>query len=320
MSDPFLKVLVPGLFSTIQDLGRIKYRKFGITTSGVMDDFALRIGNRLVGNKQNEAGIELTVIGGEYLIMQDCIISITGGNLNPQVDGKNILMWESIFLKKDSKLTFNNFGQGVRSYLCIQGGVDVPLVLGSQSTDIKIGIGGYHGSILKLGDTIFKKNSDLKTAHLGNIFPSDLVNKYYSWDSSQLKIRVVLGSDLTHFTKRGINTFLNSEYVISERANRMGYHLEGPKIEHSKKGPNIVTNVTPTGSIQVPGSGMPIVLLRDNQTTGGYPKIATVITPDISVLVQRTTWEKLSFSKVEIEESYQLYKQWENLINLTALN
>ncbi len=320
MSVPFLKVLVPGLFSTIQDLGRTKYRKFGITTSGAMDDFALRIGNRLVGNNQDEAGIELTVIGGEYLIMEDCIISITGGNLNPEVDGKDILMWESIFLKKDSKLSFNNFGQGVRSYLCIQGGIDVPLVLGSRSTDMKIGIGGYNGGVLKSGDTIFKKNHNLEIAHVGNIFPSHLVNNYYSWDESQLKIRVILGSDLIHFTKRGINTFLNSEYVISERANRMGYHLEGPKIEHSKKGPNIVTNVTPTGSIQVPGSGLPIVLLRDNQTTGGYPKIATIITPDIGVLVQRTTWEKISFSRVEIEESYQLYKQRENLINLTALH
>ena len=319
MSVPILKVLDPGLFSTIQDLGRLKFRKYGITTSGAMDDFALRIGNRLVGNQQDEAGIELTLVGGEYLIMQDCIIAITGGNLNPQVDGKNISMGESLFLRKDSKLSFNNFGQGVRSYLCIQGGIDVPLVLGSKSTDIKVGFGGYNGSVLKSGDTIYKKDNNLDMNYVGNYFSSDLINKYYSWDLSILKIRILLGPDLDHFTKKGINTFINGEYVISAKADRMGYQLEGPKIEHSKKGSNVITNATPSGVIQVPGEGTPIILLRDNQTTGGYPKIATVITPDISVLVQRTTWDKINFTEVYIEEAYRLYKEREEIINITPL-
>jgi antagonist of KipI len=319
MSVPILKVLDPGLFSTIQDLGRVKFRKFGITTNGAMDNFALRIGNRLVGNKQGEAGIELTLMGGEYLIMQDCIISITGGNLNPQIDGENIPMWESLFLRKDSKLSFNNFGKGMRSYLCIQGGIDVPDVLGSKSTNLKAGFGGYNGSTLKSGDTIYKKDGTLDMSYVGNNFPSGIISEYYSWALPVLNIRILLGPELDYFTKKGINTFLNGEYTISTQADRMGYQLEGPKIEHSDKGSNVITNATPSGVIQVPGEGIPIILLRDNQTTGGYPKIATVITSDIGILVQRTTWDKIKFTEVDIEKAYQLYKQIEGIIDLTPL-
>ena len=320
MSIPILKVLNPGLFSTIQDLGRVKFRCYGITTSGAMDDFALRVGNRLVGNQQDEAGIELTFVGGEYLIMQDCIISITGGNLNPQVEGKNVPTWESLFLRKDSKLSFENFGKGVRSYLCIQGGIDVPLILDSKSTDIKVGFGGYEGRKLKPGDTIYKKDDNLDVNYVDDYFSPNLINKYYSWDLSVVQIRVLLGPELDYFSGKGINTFLNSDYIISEKADRMGYQLDGPKIEHSKKGPNIITNATPTGAIQVPEKGTPIILLRDNQTTGGYPKIATVITPDISVLAQRSSWDKINFIKVDTEEAYRLYRQREYFINLTPLS
>lgn len=319
MSVPVLKVLDPGLISTIQDLGRVKYRSYGITTSGAMDDFALRIGNRLVGNQQDEAGIELTFIGGEYLTLKDCIISITGGNLNPQVEEKDTPIWESFFLRKDIKLSFKNFGKGTRSYLCIQGGIDLPFILGSKSTDIKAGFGGYEGRKLKSGDTIYRKDDNLDMHYSGNYLSPDLVNKYYRWNLSVVQIRVLSGSNIDHFSEKGVNTFFNNDYVISPQADRMGYQLDGPKVEHSKKGPNIITNATPAGSVQVPGSGTPIVLLRDNQTTGGYPKIATVITPDISVLVQRMTWEKINFSLVDIEEAYRLHKQRENFINSKSL-
>jgi len=318
MSVPILKVLNSGLFTSIQDLGRIKFLRYGVTTSGAMDDFALRIGNRLVGNQQDEAGIEMTFVGGEYLIMQDCIISITGGNLNPKIEGKGVPMWTSVFLRKGSKLSFESAGRGSRSYLCIQGGIDISLVLGSKSTDIKVGFGGYKGRILKPNDIIYKKDDKLDISYVGNYFSPHF--EYYSWNLPIVQIRVLLGPELDYFSEKGINTFLNSDYIISTKAERMGYQLDGPKIEHSKKGPNIITSATPVGAVQVPEKGIPIILMRDNQTTGGYPKIATVITPDISVLAQRRTWDKINFSEVDIEEAYRLCKKRENFINSTLLS
>jgi len=315
MSIPVLKVLQPGLYSTIQDLGRLKFRSYGVTTSGAMDDFALRVGNRLVGNNQDEAGIELTFRGGEYLFMKDSVISVTGADLNPKVDGQDIPIWESLLIRKGSRLFFGNPSKGIRAYITIQGGINIPIILNSKSTDMKVGFGGLEGRRLKTGDMLCQNEERLDTDVVGSYFSGTVIDDYYGWDLQTKMIRVLLGPDLDHFTKEGIETFLKSKYSISVKSDRKGYNLEGPKIAHSQKGPDITTNTTTVGAVQVPGQGTPIILLRDCQTVGGYAKIATVITPDIAVLANSAPGQQVSFCKVDIERAYLLYRNREKLIN-----
>ena len=315
MSVPMLKVLQPGLCSTIQDLGRLKFRSYGVTTSGAMDDFALRIGNRLIGNQQDEAGIELTYQGGEYLIMKDCIIAITGADLHPLLNEQDIPMWESVFVRKSSRLSFGSASKGIRGYIAIQGGVDVPVVLNSKSTDIKVGFGGLEGRKLKPGDILYQEEEPLDMDVVGSYFSKTVVDDYYSWGFQTKRIRVLLGPDLDHFSKEGIESFLQSKYTISVKSDRQGYNLEGLKITHSKKGPDITTNTTTVGAVQVPGKGTPIILLRDCQTVGGYAKIATVITPDIAVLANSVPGQQVSFYQVDLGQASLLYRNREKLIN-----
>ncbi len=304
-----IKILNPGLLTTIQDKGRWGYQKFGMNVAGVMDDLATRIANMLVDNHEYEAVLETTVLGVEILFNCDEVISITGSNINPQINGKAVPMWTSIYVKSGDKLSSSGAVTGLRSYIAFSRGIDVPEIMGSKSTYTRGNLGGIQGRKLNKDDIIQlgKKNLSIKGSFL-----QDVYKPIYKKEDNI--IRVVLGPQDDYFDKEAIDVFLNSVYTITSEADRMGYRLEGPKINHTV-GPDIVSDGVVFGSIQVPGHGSPIIMMADRQTTGGYTKIATVITPDLSKLAQMGTGSTMKFVKLSVEESHIIYREYENQFN-----
>lgn len=295
-----------GLFTTIQDQGRWGYQQFGMTVAGAMDHFAMRVANLLVGNKQNEAVLECTFLGPEIEFNCDEIISITGANMNPKINGEPVLMWTSIMVKEGDILTFSGVVSGLRTYIAFSKGLDVPEIMGSKSTFIRGKLGGLDGRKLIDKDEIKLGEGYLKTT--GSYLSKDLIPVY---EKESVIIRVVMGPQDDYFTDEAIETFLNSIYKVTSEADRMGYRLEGPKINH-KSGADIISDGIVFGSVQVPGHGSPIIMMGDRQTTGGYTKIATVITPDLSVLAQMGPGWSMRFKKVTVEESHEIYREYEN--------
>jgi antagonist of KipI len=300
------EVLLPGAFTTVQDLGRYGYQKYGVSISGAMDRFALRVANLLVGNEEGEAAVEATVIGPKLKAMGKVRMAITGADLSPEIDGKPAPMWRALHVPEGSILSFGTPKRGCRAYLALSGGIDFPVVMGSRSIHTRSNLGG-EGRPLAKGDVIKKRDSGVRNQGLGAYrLPEDFVPVY----GRQWKVRAVPGPQNDYFTRRGIETFLSGEYEITPQADRMGYRLKGPKIEH-KAGADILTDATPPGSIQVPGDGMPIVLLADGQTTGGYSKIATVISVDQDLLGQARPGDKVRFQRVTITEAHRLLEEME---------
>lgn len=300
------EVKKPGLLTTVQDLGRYGYQQYGVSVSGAMDSFALRIGNTLVGNAEDEAGLEITLLGPELRVLEDTVVAATGGDLDPTLDKKSLPMWETVLVRKGATITFRGAKSGCRAYLSVSGGIDVPKLMGGKSTYIKAQIGGLEGRPLRTGDRLKTALSKRPLDLVGRKAPRDLIPTY----TSECELRVVMGPQDDHFTEDGIKAFLTSEYVIMPQSDRMGYRLTGPKITH-KAAADIISDGIPLGAVQVPGDGMPIIMLADRQTTGGYTKIATVITADIGKLAQAKPGDKIRFSRVGVEEAHAILKEYE---------
>ena len=307
------KVIKSGIFDTIQDLGRFGFQQFGMPVSGAMDSYALRIGNRLLENKENEAGIEISTPGLSLEVLDQTVIAITGADFNPTINNLPAPIWEALEVKKGDNISFNQIKSGCRSYLLVAGGIDVPNMLGSKSTYTRGKIGGLKGRPLSKYDLINIGNPNQKLPDIiGRKVPSINIPNYHE----ENKIRVMLGPQDDYFTKNGLYAFLNSFYEITVHSDRMGYRLKGPKIK-SKNGSDIITDGVPLGSIQVPQDGMPIVMLADRQTTGGYAKIATVISVDIDKLAQMKPGNKIKFTPINLEEAHRLLGEREK--NITDL-
>jgi|AntAceMinimDraft_16_1070373.scaffolds.fasta_scaffold04348_3 biotin-dependent carboxylase-like uncharacterized protein len=304
------KVIKSGVFDTIQDLGRYGYQQFGMPVSGAMDSYALRIGNRIIGNKENEAGIEISTPGLSLRALNETAIVLTGANITFTINDNFAPMWETLAIKKGDTISFNKIQSGCRTYLLVAGGIDVPSVLGSKSTYTRAKIGGQNGRPLKKSDIIYISNPKQK---LQDIINGKVVSINIPDYHEENEIRVILGPQDDYFSETSLSTFLNSFYEITVYSDRMGYRLKGPKIE-SKNGSDIITDGIPPGSIQVPRNGMPIVMLADRQTTGGYAKIATVISVDIDKFAQIKPGNKIRFRKVDLEEAHRLLLEREEKI------
>jgi biotin-dependent carboxylase-like uncharacterized protein len=303
------EVISPGAFTTVQDLGRYGYQKYGVSISGAMDRFALRVANLLAGNDEGEAAVEATIIGPRLKSLGKVRVAITGADLSPEIDGKPAPLWRSFDIPEGGILSFGRAKSGCRAYLAISGGIDLPVVMGSRSIHTRSNLGG-NGRALAKGDVLKVKESGIRYQKSETYqLPVGWVPVY----GRQWKVRVVLGPQSDYFTRRGIETFLNSSYEITPHADRMGYRLKGPKIEH-KKGPDILTDATPPGSIQVPGDGMPIILFVDGQTTGGYSKIAAVVSVDQDLLAQGRPGDKVRFQRITISEAHRLLAEMEKKI------
>jgi antagonist of KipI len=313
------EVLRPGLLTTVQDLGRAGYQQFGMVVAGAMDAYALQVGNLLVGNPRNEAGLEITMAGPELLALEDLVVALCGADLSAEVDGVKTPLWKSFCIRKGQKLTFRNPVSGARTYLTVAGGIAVEPVMGSKSTYLKASIGGYQGRALVKGDVI---ETGLVTAEMdgmprriaGRELSSDQVPRY----EKHVVARVVLGPQEEAFTKEGVEALFNGVFEMTPQSDRMGYRLKGPTIQH-RHSADIISDAIAFGSIQVPADGQPIILLADRQTTGGYAKIATVITVDFPLIAQLVPGNTISFSAVGIEKAQELYIERERFLSKLQL-
>lgn len=311
MAVPFLSVRKPGLFTTIQDGGRYGYQSFGVPVSGVMDLYSHRLANVLVGNRLHAAVLEITLIGPELYVEDDGIIAICGANLSPKINGDRAPMWTSLRVKRGDVLTFASYASGARTYIAVAGEFLIPDVFGSQSTETKTKLGGYYGRPLETGDLLYKKQVSLTRAYRRRTLKPEIVPTY----SNEITARVIPGPHLEFFSQRTIHDLFSNTYTISSQSDRMGYRLEGPKLVHTKQA-NLRSEGTMFGSIQVPASGEPIILMADRQTTGGYPIIGTIISVDLPFVAQAVPGTKIKFTRTTVEEAQALFRQRETWFRL----
>jgi len=288
-----------GPSSTVQDLGRTGSQRFGISPAGAADPLLLAIANTLAGNAADTAGIECTLMGDTYEVTAGSARLAVAGDVVLRIDGEPAPAWTAHKLRRGQVLKMvGPVKRGLRFYLAAEGGFAVDPVLGSRSTHARTGIGGNEGRRLRAGDALPLVRNSVTEAAERRFDPALL-------PGAPDRLRVVLGPQDDYFTPAGIATFLQSDYTVARDADRMGCRLEGPPIEHAK-GHNIISDGIPLGAIQVPGNGQPIVLMRDRQTTGGYPKIACVIGPDLAALAQKRPGDVVRFTAVTGEEANRI--------------
>ncbi len=295
---PELLIELPGLFTTVQDLGRPGLARFGVTRGGALDREAFILGNRLVGNSPDAAGLECTLSGPAIRFELDQVIAITGADLGAELDGAPIPRWEPVLAPAGSRLSFAAAprGPGARAYILSAGGIGTEPVLGSRSTDLFGHFGGVEGRPLQAGDRLPVGAPSA---------PADrLLRRRLAIDppeyGSQIEVRITLGPQEDRFTEAGLAAFLGSAYRVTSKADRTGIRLDGPRIEHVTNA-DLISEGIAHGAIQVPGDGQPIVLLAARQTVGGYVKIATVIGADLDALAQLRPGGEVRFAPVTVE-------------------
>lgn len=305
-----IKILDAGLLTTVQDLGRYGFQRYGVSASGVMDEYSAKIANKLVGNKLGEAVLETTLKGVQIEFLQNTAVAITGGNCDVTLNGAKIELWQSYLVNKGDILKMGICKSGLRNYLAFAGGIDVPVIMNSKSTNLKAKVGGFNGRKLMTGDVL--------SVGVGSLEAPLTLNKHYiPTYSKDIKVGVILGQQDDHFTEVGIKTFLNETYTVTQESDRMGIRLSsisGATIEH-KNGADIISDGITFGAIQVPGSGQPIVMMADRQTTGGYTKIGNVISSDLAKLAQATPGTKVKFVEYTLEQAVQAIKNNDIIIN-----
>jgi biotin-dependent carboxylase-like uncharacterized protein len=289
----------PGLLTTVQDLGRPGCQRVGIPPSGPMDRLAFVLANRLVGNDDAAAGLELTLKGPRLEIRGEAVLAVTGADMGFKVNGQEAAEWTAVRVAAGDVVSFGLAPTGCRAYLAVAGGLDVPVVLGSRATYLRGRLGGLEGRAVRKGDSLAVGSAGGRPAEIGRaVLPAR--RPVYP---AEAECRVILGPQADRFTPAGIRAFLEGVYEVTPQADRMGYRLKGPVIEHAQ-GHDIVSDGIPLGGIQVPGEGQPIVLLVDRQTTGGYTKVATVIGPDIGRIGQTRPGQRVRFREVTLSEAH----------------
>jgi biotin-dependent carboxylase-like uncharacterized protein len=306
-----LEILSPGLLSTVQDIGRPGFGRYGVASSGAVDSFSLRVGNILVGNRENEACLEVTLFGLKVRVIADTVIAITGADFDPYInDDKPLKMWTTHLLKKGDIISFRGLKSGCRSYLAIKSGISVPAVMESKSTNLSSKFGGFEGRPLKKGDIIYSDcTSPNKTENVRS-FPIDWIPHY----SKEWTLRIVFGPQDEQFSEKNKDVFVKSIYNVSPKADRTGIRLTGPIIERMPGiGESIISEGVIFGAIQIPGDGRPIIILGET-VTGGYRKIATVISADLPMLGQLKPGDTVRFKQISLDEAYKALQDVEDKI------
>lgn len=305
-----LEVQAPGLLTTIQDLGREGYGPMGVSASGAADPVALRLGNRLVGNAESAAALEMTLLGGTFVFPDGGVMALAGSDFSAKLDGAPVEMWTSIDVKPGQILEAGMTKSGARCYLCVQGGFEVKPFLGSASTHLLSGLGGFEGRPLRKGDV-------LKIATAREAFRTFRKRRVSGRALEKLKprkmLRVTDGPQLDWFPDAAQQTFWQSAYRVAEESNRMGVRLEGPPVQCGSRGEMISEGVS-LGAVQIPAAGQPIILFVEQQTTGGYPKIANVISADLHSLGQLRPRDEIRFEHVDLETALALLAEQEKLL------
>lgn len=308
---PIIQVQSPGAFTTVQDLGRYGYGPFGVSPSGAADPIALRIGNLLVGNPESAAGLEMTLLGGTFVLPEGGVVALTGSDFGGTLDGSPLPLWTACQVKPGQTVKTGPTRSGARCYLCVQGGIAVKLLLGSASTHILSGLGGVDGRPLRKGEVL--PIGDPSSCRPRKIVPEAL---------DRLRPRKVLRATVAPqtglFSQDSIRRFYGSPYSVTEESNRMGLRLQGAVLETPHSG-HMITEGVSLGAIQVPAGGQPIILFVEQQTTGGYPKIANVISADLPSVGQLRPRDEVRFEFVSPQVARALIREQEQLLHSEAL-
>ncbi len=294
-----IQVQSPGLLTTVQDLGREGFGHLGVSPSGAADPISLRLGNRLVGNAEGTAALEMTLLGGTFLFPQGAILALTGSDFGTTLGGAPLEQWTSVEAKPGQTLRVGSTRSGARCYLCVQGGIGAKPLLGSASTHLLSGLGGREGRALRKGDVLqigaatvcFQKRA---------IAPQVL-----EYLSPRKMLRVTSGPQSDWFPPPSQEKFYQSAYRVAEESNRMGLRLEGPAIAQGSSGEMITEGVS-LGAVQITAGGQPIILFVEQQTTGGYAKIANVISADLHSLGQLRPRDEIRFECIDWETARSL--------------
>lgn len=312
---PLFELTKAGLHTSIQDLGRYGYQQYGVIVGGAMDSYALRLGNYLVGNSEGEAAIEMAYGNTSLRFLTTTYIAITGAKTKVLLNGRTISMWTGVRVEKGDFLEIGVPEQGYINYLTVHGGVDGENFLGSKSTYLRGHFGGL-GRLLKNRDLIFgrKEHVNSKKSFTRRRLAEELVPNY----PDHVVARVIVSPQKKYFTEESIQNFFSTTYTISRQSDRMGYRLDGQPLEYQIQ-QNLITDAIPLGTIQVPNNGLPIILLSDHQTTGGYPKIGVLASVDIPVVSQLRPRQKISFEPIAVQEAQQLWLMQENNLAITRI-
>ena len=294
------EVLAPGGFTTVQDKGRFGFQQMGVPVCGVLDTFSCDTANLLVGNDINRAVLEITVMGPSLKFLSSMDIAVTGAKMEMTLNNRPTEQWRSIRVKPGDVLTISQVQAGCRACLAVTGGIKVPPVMGSCSTYAGGGFGGFMGRSLQAGDILDAHKAPLLTRD--RVAPEELIPDY----PSHVLLRAVPGPQ-DDFFDQGLTTLFTTRYMVTPRANRMGYRLQGEKIPIKPGMPkSIVSEPSIPGSIQIPADEQPIILLVE-QTVGGYAKIATVVSTDISKVAQVIPGYTISFERIGLKTAHQIY-------------
>ncbi len=309
-----LIVHTAGLLTTVQDRGRYGYQRFGMPVSGAMDVFSLELANLLVGNDPGDACLEATISGPELEFTGATWIAITGADMDPHLNGQGIPMNTTVDVRPGDRLGFRGLRSGCRAYIAFAGGIAVAPVMGSRSTHLRAGIGGFQGRALMPGDELTLGESD-RQSPLGQLsagtalrkpmlkkLPDGLIPEY----KHEQTLRIISGPEVQNFEIAGLRSYLSTEYTVTSQSDRMGYRLSGEPIRQKEGMTSIISAGISLGTVQVPGDGQPIILMSDRQTSGGYARIANVITADLKLLAQMRPEDKMRFKEVTVEIAQQV--------------
>ena len=297
-----IEIITPGLLTTVQDFGRVGVMKNGFTQNGAMDRYSMTVANRLCGNCDSAPVLEMTVLGVTARFTQDTVICVSGADFGAKINDKPIKRNKAYKINNGDILSMGTAKSGMRAYLAVAGGIVGEYVFGSASTNLKFAFGGHFGKKLQSGDVL---SIGTGAFPLGEIDKWEIPESEYSKDA---QLRVVLGPQNEMFTDEDIRLFLSQEYEVTAQSDRMGIRLSGEPLK-SKNGMDIISDGIVFGSVQVPNSGEPIILMADHQTTGGYAKIATVISVDLPRASQLSAGNTVRFKSVTVEEAEQEAKK-----------
>jgi antagonist of KipI len=300
-------VLRPGPFSTVQDLGRTACGSLGVPRGGSMDEPALRLANRLVGNSDDRAAIEITLAGPELRFEEDTWIALTGSRFEATVGGRPVPWGETFVVRARDTLSIGRTLEGTRGIIAVAGGIDLPVVLGSRATCLAGAFGGLDGRALKAGDRLRFASPGRGRVH------RRLRSATWPAYSTDCELRVIAGPEADRFPDIARHDFFSANYAVSSRSDRTGLRLEGARVEHCGSA-EVLPEGMVAGAVQVPADGLPIILGADCPVTGGYVKIATVITADVWRVAQAKPGDRVRFVEVRVEEARALYRRQEELL------
>jgi antagonist of KipI len=287
---PAVFVVKPGMLTTVQDAGRWGYQSRGVPVAGPMDPVSHRLANALVGNARTAALLEVTLIGPELEFEDERLIAIAGADFDVSLDGRPAPSHAPFTVAAGSRLRFGTRRLGARAYLAVSGGISVPLVLGSRATHLVSAMGGILGRALVAGDRLPLGDSTLP--HGTALSPQSAI---IALPDRKATLRVLPGPQAEYFAADALDILQSAPYSVAHNSDRMGFRLQGPRLAHVH-GADILSDATPLGVLQVPASGQPILLMADRQTTGGYPKLATVISADIAIAGQLAPDDAIEFA------------------------